>query len=69
MYLTKQERIIDMLVEHGHTKIGVIGGNPETSTASKERLFGCRRAFARNGIAVHEVIPFILIPGNSIRQI
>ena len=48
------EHIIDMLVEHGHTKIGVIGGNPETSTASKERLFGCRRAFARNGIEFDE---------------
>ena len=43
-----------MLVEHGHTKIGVIGGDPETSTASKERLTGCKRAFARNGIEFDE---------------
>ena len=52
------EHIIDMLVENGHTRIGVIGGNPEMSTASKERLIGCRKAFARNGIEFDEFRQF-----------
>ena len=52
------EHIIDMLVENGHTRIGVIGGNPEMSTASKERLIGCRKAFARNCIEFDEFRQF-----------
>ncbi len=42
--------VIDYLCEHGHTKIGIIGGNPKTSHPSGMRLEGCQLAFMHHGI-------------------
>ena len=42
--------VIDYLYRHGHTKIGIIGGNPEKSNPSRMRLEGCELAFIKHGI-------------------
>lgn len=40
---------IDHLFQNGHTKIGVIGGNPEESDTCRKRLDGCLESFAAHG--------------------
>lgn len=44
------EFIIDYLFEMGHRRIGIIGGDPELSTASKERYKGCLNAFRKHNL-------------------
>ncbi|MEV0336944.1 LacI family DNA-binding transcriptional regulator [Nocardia sp. NPDC050717] len=46
------ELVAELLIELGHTEIGVIAGPATTSTGS-ERLRGFRDALARHGIALH----------------
>ena len=47
---TAAEYIIDMLISLGHTKIGIVGGDMEYSTAAKYRLEGCMRSFEKHGV-------------------
>ncbi|MGN0240174.1 MAG: LacI family DNA-binding transcriptional regulator [Candidatus Weimeria sp.] len=42
--------VIEYLHRRGHTKIGIIGGNPEKSNPSRMRLEGCELAFIKYGI-------------------
>lgn len=42
--------VIDYLYRRGHTKIGIIGGNPDRSNPSRMRLEGCELAFIKHGI-------------------
>ena len=42
--------VVDYLYRHGHTKIGIIGGNPDKSNPSRMRLEGCELAFIKHGI-------------------
>lgn len=42
-------KLVDWLVDHGHTRIGFIKG-PETMMASQERLSGYLEALKKNGI-------------------
>ena len=42
--------VVDYLYRHGHTKIGIIGGNPDKSNPSRMRLEGCELAFIKHDI-------------------
>lgn len=41
---------IEYLYDKGHRKIGIIGGNPETSQPSRMRLEGCQISFFRHNL-------------------
>jgi len=43
-------QVVDYLVERGHRRIGVLGGNWACSQISFRRLQGCQKAFARRGL-------------------
>ena len=43
--------VIDQLISLGHRKFVVVGGNRETSDASRLRYEGCLEAFRRSGIS------------------
>lgn len=45
---------IEALIQMGHKKIAVIGGDRELSDTSRLRFEGCRQAFAQYGIAFDE---------------
>jgi LacI family transcriptional regulator len=42
---------IDYLFKQGHSKIGIIGGNPKSSHISDERYNGCQMSFEMHGIS------------------
>ena len=42
------ECAIDYLIEQGHTKIGILGGDAEVSHTSKQRYAGCIKSFTRH---------------------
>jgi LacI family transcriptional regulator len=42
--------MVNYLIEMGHRKIGVIGGDPKGSALSLNRLFGCQMAMMQHGI-------------------
>ncbi len=42
------ECAIDYLIEQGHTKIGILGGDAEVSHTSKQRYAGCVKSFTRH---------------------
>ena len=44
-------RAVDYLIDRGHTKIGVIGGDVGRSYTSQLRLEGCLRSFAARGVS------------------
>ncbi|MBQ6621718.1 MAG: LacI family DNA-binding transcriptional regulator [Mogibacterium sp.] len=52
------EYIIDYLVSRGHTRIGIVGGDPATSAASDFRYQGCRRAFEKHGLSFDPSVQF-----------
>lgn len=41
---------VDSLISHGHSRIGIIGGDPEISYTSHLRLIGSRQSFQEHGI-------------------
>lgn len=47
-------RAVEYLLEQGHRRIGVIGGNREKSCISFERYLGIQEVFARRGVAFTE---------------
>lgn len=44
------ECAVDYLIEHGHTKIGVLGGDFSSSHTSEQRYLGCVNSFKKNQI-------------------
>lgn len=44
--------MINYLFDKGHTRIGIIGGDPQKSKPSLMRLSGCQAAFMRHGQAI-----------------
>ena len=44
-------RAVDYLIDRGHTRIGVIGGDVGRSYTSQLRLEGCLRSFAARGVS------------------
>lgn len=44
------EQVIQLLADHGHRHIGLLGGNWSCAQISYNRLIGCRNACARLGI-------------------
>lgn len=49
-------RLVDLLVEAGHTRIGYVAGRPGLTT-SEERLAGYRAGLARHGLVEELVVP------------
>lgn len=49
-------RLVDLLVEAGHTRIGYVAGRPGLAT-SEERLAGYRAGLARHGLAEEQLVP------------
>ncbi|MDR1852143.1 MAG: LacI family transcriptional regulator [Propionibacteriaceae bacterium] len=45
---------VSLLLSKGHTRIGVVGGDPTTSTTSALRLHGVREAFSAAGVPFDE---------------
>lgn len=43
------ECALDVLMEYGHRKIGIIGGDLFTSFTSKQRYLGCMKSFQKHG--------------------
>lgn len=43
-------QVIDLLADHGHTHIGILGGNWSLSQISYRRLIGCQETCRRRGI-------------------
>ena len=43
------ECALDVLMEHGHRKIGIIGGDLFASFTSKQRYLGCIKSFEKHG--------------------
>lgn len=54
------QMIISLLIQNGHKEIAVIGGDPEVSEISKNRLTGCNLAFQASGarLSVYEPAHF-----------
>lgn len=50
------ECAIDYLIEQGHTKIGILGGDFEASHTSKQRYAGCIKSFTKHGIEFDETV-------------
>lgn len=48
------DRAIDYLLEQGHRRIGVLGGNWSCSQISYRRIQGCKQSFDRYGIPFDE---------------
>lgn len=44
--------VIDLLADHGHTHIGILGGNRSYSQVSYRRLSGCQETCRRRGISL-----------------
>ncbi|WP_418668215.1 LacI family DNA-binding transcriptional regulator [Allofournierella sp.] len=49
-------RAIDYLMENGHRRIAVIGGDPEDSSPGRMRLAGCKESFEAHGLAFDEAM-------------
>ena len=49
---------VSHLMDHGHTRIGVIGGNLELSYTSQLRYLGCIQAFNERGISFREELQY-----------
>lgn len=41
---------VDFLIENGHEKIGILGGDTKLSHTSMQRLLGCRQSFLAHGL-------------------
>ena len=52
------EFVIDHLVEAGHKRIGVIGGDMRFSTASRYRFDGCCDAFRKHGLSFDQYVQY-----------
>ncbi len=48
------ECAIDYLLENGHQKIGIIGGNSKTSHTSRQRYEGCMKSFEKHKVSFDE---------------
>lgn len=48
------ECAIDYLIELGHRRIGIIGGDMDVSYTSWQRLIGCKKSFASHGLEFDE---------------
>lgn len=48
------ECAVDYLIEQGHRRIGILGGDFELSHTSKQRYLGCIQSFQKHGIAFDE---------------
>lgn len=44
------ETAVDLLLDHGHRSIGILGGNWSCSQIGFSRIQGCRRSFERHGL-------------------
>ncbi len=42
---------VDFLIERGHKRIGILGGDTALSHTSKQRLEGCKKSFEKNGLS------------------
>lgn len=42
---------VDFLIQQGHTRIGILGGDIQKSYTSKQRYLGCEESFREHGIA------------------
>ena len=76
---------VERLMVLGHRKIGIIGGCMEASNTAYTRFLGVQQAFAEHGLAfdaeillrqvcegegaVHELIPYRFLPGESTREL
>lgn len=49
---------VSCLMDHGHTRIGVIGGNLELSYTSQLRYLGCLQAFNERGVPFHPEVQY-----------
>lgn len=49
MILPAGKCAVDALLEAGHDKIGIIGGDPVKSYTSHQRYLGCKESFAEHG--------------------
>lgn len=50
------ECAIDYLIEQGHCKIGILGGDMELSYTSKQRYAGCLKSFHKHKISFDEKV-------------
>lgn len=50
------ECAIDYLMEQGHTKVGILGGDFSLSQTSKQRYIGCAKSFAKHKIIFNEKV-------------
>ena len=50
------ECAIDYLIEQGHTKIGILGGDFSLSHTSKQRYTGCVKSFTKHKVAFDETV-------------
>lgn len=50
------EAAIDYLMEQGHGKIGILGGDFEASHTSRQRYTGCVRSFEKHGISFDKTV-------------
>lgn len=44
------EQAVDYLIDHRHSRVGIVGGNLSSSQISYQRLLGCRRSFKKHGL-------------------
>lgn len=45
------EAAVDFLIEKGHQKIGILGGDLTSSHTSEQRLLGCEKSFKKHGFS------------------